>query len=82
VLVQSPVVPPGGAADGWVVTGGPAEVAAWRARAEGTALVWRGDLGADAARRADALFAAGADGLIVTVAASAEAVVAVGRQLG
>lgn len=81
VLVQSPAPPLGVAADGWVVTVGPGEVAAWRREAGPTPLFWRGALGADPAASADALLGAGVDGLIVQVPASAAEVASVGRRL-
>lgn len=59
-------------ADGVVVGGGPAEVAAWRAAVAGPALLRQGSLSEDA--EAATLLGAGADGLIVTLSGDAAAV--------
>jgi alkanesulfonate monooxygenase SsuD/methylene tetrahydromethanopterin reductase-like flavin-dependent oxidoreductase (luciferase family) len=70
--------------DGWVVGGGPESVARWRSVVEGPALVWRGTLppGDAAVEPAAALARAGADGLIVQVGGSVDAVTSTGRALG
>lgn len=52
-----------GGADAVVVSGGPADVAAWRAAGGGQGLLRRGSV--DGAAEASALLGAGADGLIV-----------------
>jgi len=63
------------AVDAWVVTGGPAEIAALHGVADRPALIWRGSLppGADAARAMAALVEAGVDGLIVALGPPGEA---------
>lgn len=63
------------AVDAWVVTGGPAEIAALREVVNRPALIWRGSLppGGEAARAVADLNEAGADGLIVRLAPPGEA---------
>jgi alkanesulfonate monooxygenase SsuD/methylene tetrahydromethanopterin reductase-like flavin-dependent oxidoreductase (luciferase family) len=61
-----------GVADALVVGGGPGEVAAWRAAAGGTAVLWRGEVAGPTGLATLAPVAdAGADGVVVSVPAAA-----------